>query len=248
MSEFFNQNTSPTSTKLSGLESPLLRDMAKRLNVNEVRELYYFPKYFEIETVNACNARCVMCTIDDWEKVRNPIMDDKIFTKFVEEVSHYSDWVETVCLNRDGEPTLDKNLHKKIKQLKDVGIKIVTMATNIQLLDEKRIHQYIDAGLDDIMLSIDGITKKTFEHIREKLVYETVVENALNLIKIRDQKKSPLIIRARMIIMDSNRHEVKDWMNFWSSKVGSNDQVYAKEAHTWGNQLSKENDENVEPR
>ena len=57
------------------------------------------------------------------------------------------------------------------------------MATNVQLLDQNRAHQYIDAGLDDIMLSIDGITKKTFETIRVKLDYETVVNNTLNLIK-----------------------------------------------------------------
>jgi len=28
-------------------------------------DLLAFPRYFEIETVNACNARCTMCTIDD---------------------------------------------------------------------------------------------------------------------------------------------------------------------------------------
>ena len=30
--------------------------------------LLEFPKYIEIETVNACNARCPMCTINDWER------------------------------------------------------------------------------------------------------------------------------------------------------------------------------------
>jgi len=229
----------------SGCDVPQLQEINQRLDIKNIRESFVFPKYFEIETVNACNARCVMCTIDDWEKVRNPIMSDELFSKFVEEISRHSNWVDRVCLNRDGEPTLDKNLHKKIKLLKEVGIKEVTMATNVQLLDEKRIHQYLDAGLDDIMVSIDGVTKKTFENIRVNLDYETVVQNSLNLIKIRDQKKLPLIIRLRMIIMDSNRHEVPEWMAFWNDKVGPNDQVYAKVAHTWGNQLNKETDENV---
>ena len=229
----------------SGCDVPQLQEINQRLDIKNIRESFVFPKYFEIETVNACNARCVMCTIDDWEKVRNPIMSDELFSKFVEEISRHSNWVDRVCLNRDGEPTLDKNLHKKIKLLKEVGIKEVTMATNVQLLDEKRIHQYLDAGLDDIMVSIDGVTKKTFEDIRVNLDYETVVQNSLNLIKIRDQKKLPLIIRLRMIIMDSNQHEVPEWMAFWNEKVGPNDQVYAKVAHTWGNQLNRETDENV---
>ena len=170
-------------------EASYLEELASRLDLADIKESYYFPKYFEIETVNACNARCVMCTIDDWEQSRNPIMDEKLFSKFVDEISLYTDWIDTVCLNRDGEPTLDKNLHKKIKLLKDAGIKSVTMASNVQLLDENRAHQYIDAGLDDIMLSIDGVTKKTFETIRVRLDYETVVNNTLNMIKIRDEKK-----------------------------------------------------------
>ena len=229
----------------NGGDALQLQEINQRLKIDSIHQSFVFPKYFEIETVNACNARCVMCTIDDWEKVRNPIMTDKLFAKFVEEVSRHSDWVDRVCLNRDGEPTLDKNLHKKIKLLKDAGIKEVTMATNVQLLDEKRICQYLDAGLDDIMVSIDGITKKTFEEIRVNLDYETVVQNSLNLIKIRDQRGLPLIIRLRMIIMDSNQHEVQDWMTFWKEKVGPNDQVYAKVAHTWGNQLNKETGESV---
>ena len=48
-----------------------------------------------------------------------------------------------------------------------------------------------------------------------------------------------------MIIMDSNRHEVEDWFSFWKSKVRPNDQVYAKEAHSWGNQLNQENEEKI---
>jgi radical SAM protein with 4Fe4S-binding SPASM domain len=239
------EQTELTLEKSNGVDFPELQDITQRLDIESIRESFTFPKYFEIETVNACNARCVMCTIDDWEKVRNPIMSDKLFTKFVEEVSRHHEWVDRVCLNRDGEPTLDKNLHKKIKLLKDAGIKEVTMATNVQLLDEKRIHQYLDAGLDDIMVSIDGITKDTFEKIRVNLDYETVVQNSLNLIKIRDQKRLPLIIRLRMIIMDSNQHEVKNWISFWKDKVGPNDQVYAKTTHTWGNQLNRETDENI---
>jgi radical SAM protein with 4Fe4S-binding SPASM domain len=226
--------------------TPSLQSLVDRLELNDIRESFYFPKYFEIETVNACNARCVMCTIDDWEQSRDSIMDDKLFSKFANEISSYSDWVETVCLNRDGEPTLDKNLHKKIKLLKNLGIKIVTMATNVQLLDENRIHQYLDAGLDDIMLSIDGISKNTFETIRKKLDYETVVNNTLNMIKIRNETKSPLTIRVRMIIMESNQHEVSDWMEFWKKRVGPNDQVYAKPAHSWGNQLTQETEESVQ--
>ena len=46
--------------------------------------------------------------------------------------------------------------------------------------------------------------------------------------------------------MDSNQHEVQDWISFWKDKTGPNDQVYAKAAHTWGNQLNRETDKDIE--
>lgn len=219
--------------------------IARRLNVNRLEEVLYFPRYFEIETVNACNARCTMCTVNDWEKGKNVIMSEALYAKFIDEVAEYADWVETVCLNRDGEPTLDKNLPKRIKKLKDVGIRKVTFATNGQLLGPPLVHQLIDAGLDDIMVSIDGITKETFEAIRVRLNYETVLENTLNLIRSRNERQVNLTIRVRMVILERNRHELDEWLAFWHSKVSPQDRIYAKPMHTWGNQLGVESEEMI---
>lgn len=217
--------------------------IARRLNLNRLADALCFPKFFEIETVNACNARCTMCTINDWEKVKNVIMSETLYAKFVNEVAGYADWVETVCLNRDGEPTLDKNLPKRVKMLKDVGIRKVTFATNGQLLLPRLVHQLIDARLDDIMVSIDGVAKKTFEAIRLRLNYETVLENTLSLIRIRNEREAGLTVRVRMVIMEENRHELDEWLAFWNSRVSPQDRVYAKSVHTWGNQLGVESDD-----
>ena len=47
--------------------------------------LLEFPKYIEIETVNACNARCPMCTINDWER-NYPIMKDDVWNKISDDI------------------------------------------------------------------------------------------------------------------------------------------------------------------
>ena len=206
----------------------------------------FFPKYFEIETINACNARCKMCTITDWNKQDSVIMSDFLFEKFVNEVSGYSHWVETVSLNKHGEPTLDKKLSQRVKMLKDVGIKKTTFATNGQLLKPELIEKLLDAGLDDIMISLDGVTKETFEAIRGRLNYDVVLQNTLGLIRIRDQRKSDMTIRVRMVLMDENRHELNGWLDFWKSKLTARDQIYAKPVHTWGNQWGKESLEKIQ--
>lgn len=206
----------------------------------------FFPKYFEVETINACNAKCKMCTITDWNKQDSVIMSDFLFDKFVNEVSGYSHWIETVSLNKHGEPTLDKKLAEKVRMLKRASIKKITFATNGQLLKPVLVEALLDAGLDDIMISLDGITKETFEAVRVRLNYDVVLRNTLELVRLRDQRKSNMTIRVRMVLMEENRHEFEEWLDFWKSKLSARDQIYAKPAHTWGNQWGIENQEKVE--
>ncbi|MGE5421653.1 MAG: radical SAM/SPASM domain-containing protein, partial [Ignavibacteriales bacterium] len=161
------------------------------------------------------------------------------------ELSVYNDLIETICLSRDGEPTLDKHLSRRVKMLKDAGIKHVTFSTNGQLLIPKLIIELIDAGLDDIMVSIDGITKATFEEIRRGLDFETVVENTKKLIELRDEMHSNMTIRIRMVANPLNLSEADEWMAHWEQYVGRQDRVYVMPMHTWGNQIELTNKDSL---
>ena len=222
------------------LENETNMILAKRIFLGRLEECLYFPKYFEIETVNFCNARCIMCTIGAWQGRKKKVMSEDLFSKFAKEVSSYSDWIETVCLARDGEPTLDPQLVSRVRMLKQAGIKKVTFSTNGQLLAKRLSEELIRAGLDDIMVSLDGITKETFEKIRLRLNYETVLNNTLELIRLRNTINPQMSIRVRMIVINENRHEVDDWLDFWGKQVSRQDKVYAMPAHTWGSQLKEE--------
>ena len=53
-------------------------------NKDKFENLLEFPKYIEIETVNACNARCPMCTINDWDELKG---EEIVSPEFAEKVS-----------------------------------------------------------------------------------------------------------------------------------------------------------------
>lgn len=213
-----------------------LKKLAERLDLKDLSETSKFPKFFEIDTVHACNARCVMCPV--WKEPRKGgFMSNELFSKIVDEMKNYSDWINTVCLSRDGEPLLDKNIARKIKMLKDIGIKKVTLSTNASLLDEKKAKELIEAGLNDIMFSVDGATKETFEAIRKGLNFEEVRDNILRFIKLRDEYGEKPSIRIRMVLQEKNKNEGEDFKKFWKGKVRKQDTVYAKEMHSWGNQI-----------
>jgi radical SAM protein with 4Fe4S-binding SPASM domain len=121
--------------------------------------------------------------------------------------------------------------------LKKAGIKKVTFSTNGQLLNANLVKDLIDSGLDDIMISIDGLTKATFEKIRRGLDFDTVVNNVIKLIELRDKMNVEMTIRIRMVSNIANLLEADDWLNYWGKHVGKQDKVYVMPMHTWGNQI-----------
>jgi sulfatase maturation enzyme AslB (radical SAM superfamily) len=200
-------------------------------------ELLRFPTYFEIETVNACNARCPMCTIDDWTR-KTPIMKDDLFLKISDELCEHADEIRRVSLYRDGEPLLDKKLAWRTHQLKKGGVKRVGISTNVSLLNPTRSVELLEAGLDEIVLSIDSLKKEVFEAIRLRLSFDEVLENALRFVDLRDQIRPETTIWMRMIRQASNDAEWPEYEAFWRPRLAQNDRVYSLNIHNWGDQLS----------
>lgn len=211
--------------------------MAQELNVGTITEALSFPKFFEVETVNACNASCNMCTIQQWKKRNSYLMTNGLWNKFLDEVKDYASWIDRVNVSRDGEPLLDLHLEDKIRGLKKNTIRFVTLATNASLLSADRARLLLDSGLDDIMFSVDAVKKETFEKIRIGLKFEEVVKNCINFLKLRDAGGYKTTVRVRMVLQDQNFDELEEWMCYWREFLREGDRAYAKPAHSWGNQL-----------
>lgn len=199
--------------------------------------LLRFPKYFEIETVNTCNARCSMCTIEEWVR-KTPLLKDELFAKIADEICAHSADVNRVSLYRDGEPLLDKKLASRIAYLKQGNVKKVGISTNVALLDENRGTDILKAGLDEIILSIDSLDKTTYENIRSRLKFDEVMENAQRFIELRDRLNPKTQIWMRMIRQESNKDEWPEYEAFWRSKLKSSDRVNYHNLHNWGGQLN----------
>ncbi len=211
--------------------------LRERINTRTRYEgLLSFPSYLEIETVNVCNARCPMCTIDDWERGGRP-MTDELYAKIAREVIAHADQVERVSLYRDGEPLIDMKLANRVAMLKKGGIKNVCISTNVSLLNEARSRDLLTAGLDTIIMSIDSLDKKTFEGIRVRLVFEEVLANALRFIELRNQLRPETKIWMRMIRQESNKDEWPSYQAYWSKRLAPTDRIYYHNIFNWGGQL-----------
>ncbi len=220
-------------------EEQLQEYIVGRVSLHETYEdLLAFPKYFEMETVNACNARCVMCPLP--QSRRKP-MSDELFKKISDEIISHAGHVKRVALYRDGEPLLDPKLPERIAVFKQKGIKRVGISTNVSLLTKERAKAVLNAGLDEIILSIDSLKKEVFENIRQGLTFETVMENALMYIKLRNKLRPASQIWVRMVRQETNAGEWEAYEAFWKEKLNESDRVNFHEIHNWGGQLDGSN-------
>jgi hypothetical protein len=142
-----------------------------------------------------------------------------------------------VSLFKDGEPLLDKKLPRRVALLKERGVKNVAVHTNVSLLDEKRAAPLLEAGIDEITLSIDSLRKDVFETIREGLELEEVLENALRFIGLRDRIRPGAQIKMRMILQELNQDEWPEYEAYWSDKLAPHDRCFTHNIHNWGGQL-----------
>lgn len=214
---------------------------AGQMGLATIEETNYFPKFFQIETTRLCNARCPFCAIDKWDK-STPMMSDSLWSKIARELIEYRDWIKFVDLQRSGEPLLDRQIYGRVKELKDGGVKHVAITTNASALTEQNARKLLDAGIDEVMLSIDSVRKEPYELMRVGLVFETVVENIRRYFTLRDEMRPASIIRVRGVSFHDpestqDRDEMEAWEAFWGGLTKPQDRVYMKRAHNWGNQL-----------
>ncbi len=210
----------------------------KRLGFIE-EELLEFPKYLHIETINSCNARCVMCGINFDEK-QFTRMNEELFSGIVQELSQYSHHIEKVMPYLDGEPLLDKDIFKRIKKLKDANIKVVNISTNASLLNEAKIQECLNSGLDQIYITIDSLVPAVYEEIRKGLKFEEVLKNTMALIEARNESNSSLKIRIQMVLQKINSTETESFIKFWKEKLGEKDEVVVQKGHNWAGAVSPE--------
>ena len=231
----FNMQNSQQNTREKKVESYLKARIDERMSVEEFTQ---FPQYLEIETINTCNARCSMCTIEDWDR---PLirMSDEMFEDIAKQLVPHRHLLKDVSLYKDCEPLIDKKLADRIAYLKLLKINNVGISTNVSLLNEKKAVDILEAGIDKIILSIDSLKKDVFERIRLGLNFEVVMENALRFIELRDKINPETKIRIRMIDLPENAGEWSDYFSFWEPKLGNKDICDMRRYHNWGGQLKR---------
>ena len=164
--------------------------------------VHHTPLFVSVEPSAVCQLRCPACPVglafgnkcaevymsmDLWERVLSQIKD--------------SAWV--VQFYFQGEPLLNKDLPLMIREAHDAGLYTI-VSTNAQAMTPELAKALVAAGLDRIIISMDGLTQETYEAYR--------VGGSLDQCKaairwLQKAKSAGLTIELQVLRLRSNEHE-----------------------------------------
>ena len=143
-----------------------------------------------LETTNRCNLLCTTCP-RTYEELEPPAdMSWRLFRKIVDPLPN----IERAVLHGVGEPMLVRALPKMVRYLKDRGT-YVLFNTNGTVLNERNGRALIDAGLDELRVSLDAANARSYLAVRGKNYFNRILRNvrAFRELQEREGKDRPRV-------------------------------------------------------
>lgn len=182
-----------------------------------------FPLQIDFELNYSCNFTCPMCTWNEESTEGKGKQTWFDFEVFKEVIDHgVSKGLKSIRLNYINEPLIRKDIVKFISYAHQAGIIDSYFSTNGSLLSDDMIKSLINSGLLRLQVSLDAITKNTYEKIRTGGNYDQVIKNVLRFLEIRNEMGLKLpTLRVNFVKTDVNKNELEDFVKFWEGKADS---------------------------
>lgn len=179
-----------------------------------------FPPMVFAEITNICNLNCIHCPYSyiSKQKFYKPRhMEFDIYKKIVDEVSRHKEVIfRLVC---DGEPMMHPRFLEMLSYAKQKEINPLCFNTNGTLLNEKASSDILRLRVDVVEISLDALTKKTYEHIRRGANFEKVISNVNRFIELRNELNAKTKIMVSIIDQPKVKYELNEFIKYWTPKV-----------------------------
>ena len=169
------------------------------------------PYFFKVESSASCHLSCPGCQhgMADHSGDYKPHMFMNIddFKRIVEPVVDYT---FGISLSARGEPMLNPQLEDMIAFCSENNIGTEFPTTLSMKLSRERIEDIVAAGLDHMLVAIDGSTQEIYGKYRVGGSLELALENARTFIDVkRKMGKNTPFMEFKFIIFDHNEHQLE---------------------------------------
>ena len=164
--------------------------------------VHIFPSFY-------CNFKCNYClhslSADKLAEMNfhKQFMNMDIYKKAIDNISEFDSKIKALIFAGHGEPLLNKNIAEMVRYAKEKDIaERIEIVTNGSLLTHEMSDALIDAGLDRLRVSLQGITSKKYKEISD-------VELDINKLKenleyfCSHKKNTEVYVKIMDISMDS---------------------------------------------
>lgn len=142
------------------------------------------PLILFVDPSSSCNFKCKFCPTGDPELIRETgrwqgQLEWNLYLKIIEDLKAFPKPLKVMRLYKDGEPLLNTHFADMVRLAKESGVaETVDTTTNGFLLTPKVIQPVLEAGLDRINISVDGLSDEQFlEFTGRRVDFKKFVEN-----------------------------------------------------------------------
>lgn len=187
---------------------------------------------WEIDTTNICQLKCPLCHTGLGTVNRDKgIMHIDLYKQTIDQIKDYAIWL---TLYSWGEPFLNKRIHEFIGYAHDNNIATITSTNLNKPLTADEADSVINAGLDVMIISLDGTTQEVYEQYRVGGHLDRVLDN----IRLFVERKKALgsqtpYLEWQFIVMRQNEHQMEDAEKM-ADELGVDSIIFKRVDFPWG--------------
>ena len=173
------------------------------------------PKMLSVEVTSRCNLNCPFCLVglqNSLPSTEHDLlprglgnMEFGLYEKIARDAVEFG--IENMQLHFQGEPLLHKQFPEMVRLAKRNGMR-TNVFTNGLPLTEKMADAILDAGLDSLRFSVDGVSEEVYQKNRVGGQFHRVYKNMKMIAEKARASKSPILLEWQMIGMRNNEHEI----------------------------------------
>jgi radical SAM protein with 4Fe4S-binding SPASM domain len=151
-------------------------------------EVWGTPVLVMIEPTNRCNLKCPLCHVGSGKLKREP--RNLSLEEFKTIIDKLPSTIQVLQLWNQGEPFMNRHFLDMIRLASDRGYHTIT-STNAHFLTKNGTAQaIIDAGLGELVISLDDIEPDSYEHIRQGGNLPTVLQGMQSVASEKRARKT----------------------------------------------------------
>lgn len=166
------------------------------------------PYSIQCEASQVCNLKCNYCMQSFIKRKNKHLMNTRTFSNLCAMIDNFGKPVKQFNFAGWGEPLCNPLIAKLVKYLKGCRIADnIAIITNGLLLNSTMSENLLDAGVDHIRISLQGITPEAYKKVCGKGIhFDKFVENIEYLYKIKGESK--ISIKVADIALEEFEDEV----------------------------------------